>query len=126
MHGRAAHKELEVKLALAPASIPALRKTPHLRTLKMPPTHAGEVSVYFDTDKHKLRKSGFMLRVRRAGSRYTQTIKANGNSAMGSRGRRANRSRVFAAGREDARIETAMATAMKAYADFAKVKPFWR
>ena len=37
------------------------------------------MSVYFDTDKHKLRKKGLMLRVRRIGNRYIQTIKATGN-----------------------------------------------
>jgi triphosphatase len=51
-------------------------------------------------------------------------------SAMGIRDRRSNRSRVFAAGllagREDARIEPAMTAAINAYAELAKVKPFWR
>jgi inorganic triphosphatase YgiF len=40
------------------------------------------VSVYFDTGKHKLRKSGLMLRVRRIGKRYIQTIKATGKSGL--------------------------------------------
>ena len=51
-------------------------------------------------------------------------------SALGIRGRRSNRSRAFAAGlltgREDARIEPAMTAAKNAYADLAKVRPFWR
>jgi CHAD domain-containing protein len=51
-------------------------------------------------------------------------------AAMGSRGQSSNPSRVFAAGlltgREDARIETAMTTAIQAHSDFAKVRPFWR
>jgi triphosphatase len=45
------------------------------------------------------------------------------------RPRRSNPKRAFAAGlltgREDARIEAAMAAATQAYADLAKVKPFW-
>jgi triphosphatase len=45
------------------------------------PNHTTEVSVYFDTDKHKLRKRRVTLRVRRAGNHYTQTIKASGNLA---------------------------------------------
>jgi triphosphatase len=49
---------------------------------------------------------------------------------LGIRRRRSNRSRVFAAGlltgREDARIEVAMAAATQAYAVLAKLKPFWR
>jgi inorganic triphosphatase YgiF len=40
------------------------------------------VSVYFDTDKHKLQKKRLMLRVRRIGDRYIQTIKATRNSGL--------------------------------------------
>jgi CHAD domain-containing protein len=50
--------------------------------------------------------------------------------AMGARPRRSNPSRVFAAGlltgREDARLDAAMSAATDAYAELAKVKPFWR
>ena len=83
MHGTALapRKEREVKLELAPTSLPLLNKIPLLRRLKVTPKRAAEISVYFDTDKHKLRKKGLMLRVRRVGNRYTQTIKAAGNSA---------------------------------------------
>ena len=83
MHGTALapQKEREVKLELAPTSLPLLNKIPLLRRLKVTPKRAAEISVYFDTDKHKLRKKGLMLRVRRVGNRYTQTIKAAGNSA---------------------------------------------
>src|SRR4029077_702739 len=38
------------------------------------------ISVYFDTDKYKLRKNGLMLRVRRIGHRHVQTIKASSSS----------------------------------------------
>jgi triphosphatase len=51
-------------------------------------------------------------------------------AAMGVRRRRVNPSRVFAVGlltgREDARMDAAMTAATDAYADLAKVKPFWR
>jgi triphosphatase len=82
MHGTTpeSHKELEVKLELVPAGLPALKKIPHLRT-RTTPRRATEISVYFDTDNQKLRKKGLMLRVRRVGSRYFQTIKASGNLA---------------------------------------------
>jgi triphosphatase len=80
------HNEVEVKLALPPASISELKESPLLRTLKVVPKHPTEVSVYFDTDKHKLRKRGVMLRVRRVGNRFTQTIKASGNLAPFERG----------------------------------------
>ena len=55
---------IEVKLELPPANLAALKKVPPLRALKAP-RRATEVSVYFDTDKRKLRKNGLMLRVRR-------------------------------------------------------------
>ena len=50
-------------------------------------------------------------------------------ATMGLRHRRASRKRAFAAGllagREDARLDTAMAAAVQAYAELAKAKPFW-
>lgn len=50
-------------------------------------------------------------------------------AAIGIRPRRSNHKRAFAAGLltgcEDARIDAAMAAATQAYADLAKVKPFW-
>lgn len=86
MHGPAPNQELEVKLEIPPSSIGELKKSPLLRTLKGAPKDLTEVSVYFDTDKHKLRKSGVMLRVRRVGSHYIQTVKASGNLAPFQRG----------------------------------------
>src|ERR1700756_442020 len=84
MHGTSPvpHKELEVKLELAPASLQALKKVPLFRAAKAKPARSTEVTVYFDTDKHKLRQNGLMLRVRRLGRRYTQTIKATANSGV--------------------------------------------
>jgi len=82
MHGTApmSRKELEVKLELVPASLPALKNIPLFRTLTTT-RRVTEISVYFDTDNQKLRKNGLLLRVRRVGSRYFQTIKASGNLA---------------------------------------------
>src|SRR3981189_1220697 len=77
-----APKEIEVKLELPPASLSRFKKIPLLRGQKRRPKSATEVSVYFDTDTHKLRKKGMMLRVRRTGDRYIQTIKASGNSGL--------------------------------------------
>ena len=77
----APRKELKVKLDLAPDSLRALKKVPLLRAQNGAPKRRAEVSVCFDTDGHKLRKKGLMLRVRRVGGRYIQTIKANGHSA---------------------------------------------
>jgi triphosphatase len=51
-------------------------------------------------------------------------------AAVGIRRRQTNPNRVFAAGllngREDARTEAVMTAATEAYAELAKVKPFWR
>ena len=75
-------KEIEIKLELSPATLPRLKKIPLLRAPKGATRRSAEVSVYFDTDKHKLRKKGLMLRVRRIGNRYIQTIKATGKSGL--------------------------------------------
>jgi triphosphatase len=75
-------KELEIKLELAPASLPCLKRIPLIRALKARPRRTTEVSVYFDTGNQKLHKNGLLLRVRRVGNRYIQTIKANGNSGL--------------------------------------------
>ena len=69
-------KEIELKLEVPPASVPALGRIPSLRALVDHPDIATEISVYFDTDKHKLRRHGLTLRVRRTGDRRVQTIKA--------------------------------------------------
>jgi inorganic triphosphatase YgiF len=84
MHGTApvSHKEIEVKLELAPATLLTLKKIPLFQTIEATPKRASQVSVYFDTNKHKLRQKGLMLRVRREGRRYTQTIKSNTNSGL--------------------------------------------
>jgi inorganic triphosphatase YgiF len=76
----APRKELEVKLDLAPDSLRAFKKIPLLRAQNGTPRRRTEISVYFDTDDHTLRKKGLMLRVRRVGRRYIQTINANGHS----------------------------------------------
>jgi hypothetical protein len=51
-------------------------------------------------------------------------------SGKGVGNQRSTTYRAFAAGlltgKEDARIETAMAISAKAYADLGEVKPFWR
>jgi triphosphatase len=84
MHGTAPvpHQEMEVKLELAPASVRTLKTIPLFRTSKAMPKRADQVSVYFDTNKQTLRQKGLMLRVRRQGRRYLQTIKSNGNSGI--------------------------------------------
>src|SRR4029077_456064 len=69
----ASKKEVELKLELPPESLPSIKQVPLLKALKPSPSRAAEISVYFDTDKYKLRTNGFMLRVRRIGHRHVQT-----------------------------------------------------
>jgi triphosphatase len=82
MQGTAAapHQEVEVKLELLPAGLPALKTI--FQGSKATLKRANQVSVYFDTNKQKLRKKGLMLRVRREGRRYVQTIKSMGSSGV--------------------------------------------
>ena len=75
-----ANKEVELKLQLPARSLSKLRNSPLLRALKGTPTSTTQVSVYFDTDKRKLYKRKVMLRVRRIGDQYVQTIKAMTNA----------------------------------------------
>ena len=76
----ASQKEVELKLELPPASLPSIKQVPLLKALKPSPSRKAEISVYFDTDKCKLRKNWLMLRVRRIGRRHVQAIKASSSS----------------------------------------------
>src|SRR6516164_7418492 len=74
-------KEIEIKLAVSPNALARLKKVPLVRALKAPARSATEVSVYFDTEKRELRNHGVLLRVRRVGDRYVQTIRAASDSS---------------------------------------------
>src|SRR5262245_55058805 len=74
-------KELELKFEVEPTTLRRLNRIPVIKALSKRPKYATEASVYFDNDKHALRKKGLMLRVRRIGKRHVQTIKIAGNSA---------------------------------------------
>ncbi|MEG8024384.1 CYTH domain-containing protein [Sphingomonas aurantiaca] len=47
------------------------------------PKIVDQLSTYFDTPKQDLRAAGFTLRIRTAGGRHVQTIKAVGSAAAG-------------------------------------------
>ena len=74
--------ESEVKLELPPAAVPQFHKLPLIRGIEAPAKRTSEVSVYFDTDEQRLRRHGILLRVRRIGRRYVQTVKATRDSSM--------------------------------------------
>src|SRR5262249_13886450 len=76
-------REVELKLEVPAHSFYRLARSPLLRAARKKSTKpATLVSVYFDTDKLKLRNKGLSLRVRRIGRRHIQTIKQeSGESA---------------------------------------------
>ena len=76
-------REVQLKLEVPAPSVQRLVRSSLLQAArKKSAAQATLVSVYFDTDKWKLRNEGLSLRVRRMGRRYVQTIKAeSGESA---------------------------------------------
>src|SRR5215813_190803 len=76
-------REVELKLEVPAHSFYRLARSSLLRAARKKSSKpATLVSVYFDTDKLKLRDKGLSLRVRRIGRRHVQTIKReNGESA---------------------------------------------
>src|SRR5262249_28564085 len=77
-------EEIELKLALAPDLVGALRRDPLLSTqaLKRPVTRR-LFSVYYDTPELELSRAGMALRVRRVGKRFIQTLKVAGTVGGG-------------------------------------------
>jgi triphosphatase len=73
--------ETELKLELPSSEVAKLTKLASLRRAEAAKTER-EISIYFDTNKLTLRKNGVMLRVRRTGNHYVQTIKAAGNRLL--------------------------------------------
>ncbi len=68
----AAPKEVELKLELPPAAVPQFRELPLIRAIARSAKRSSQVSVYFDTDRQKLRRRGLLLRVRRIGDRVSK------------------------------------------------------
>ena len=75
-------REVELKLEVPAHSLYRLARSPLLQAARKKSSKATLVSVYFDTDKLRLRNKGLSLRVRRIGRRHIQTIKQeSGESA---------------------------------------------
>jgi len=71
-----APREIELKFEVPADALSHLGRSPLLKgAMKGSGKPASLVSVYFDTDKLKLRDNGLSLRVRRVGARRLQTIK---------------------------------------------------
>jgi triphosphatase len=74
-------RETELKLELPAKSLEHVGRNALLNTAPARPQTKKIVSVYFDTGKFKLRKSGFTLRVRRENRHRMQTVKQGGERA---------------------------------------------
>ncbi|GAA3569086.1 CYTH domain-containing protein [Marinobacter xestospongiae] len=76
-------QELEIKLTLSPATAEAAFQW----LSELPEAAAGEtkalINTYFDTPKAELNRQRAALRVRRAGDRYIQTLKTQGEFRAG-------------------------------------------
>ncbi|HTX23235.1 MAG TPA: CHAD domain-containing protein [Steroidobacteraceae bacterium] len=70
--------EVELKLSIPAAEADKVRRLQWLRELSGPARCQQLVTVYFDTSKFELRERGVAIRVRRAGRRRLQAIKALG------------------------------------------------
>jgi len=82
-------REIELKLDVPAHSLPLLTASSLLKgASKSEAKPVNLVSVYFDTDKLKLRQKGLSLRVRRVGRHHVQTIKQEngGDVALFARG----------------------------------------
>ena len=74
-------KEIELKLALAPAGPEALRRHPRLAGLEPRTTRLG--NTYFDTPDGRLEAERMALRLRHAEGRILQTLKTSGQGSGG-------------------------------------------
>jgi len=72
-------REVELKLDLDPSDIERLAGSAFFAGS----AEQAQESTYYDTESDTLRQAGLSLRVRRAGKRYVQTVKAAGAAAAG-------------------------------------------
>ena len=73
--------EVELKLTIAAALLPKVRKHPALAAVVHGRARtSNDVSTYYDTRSGELRKAGVALRVRRSGRRWLQTVKGAGDT----------------------------------------------
>ena len=76
--------EIELKLSVEPQDIETVIAHPSVVGRVVTPFTTKKLrSIYFDTHDRRLRRRKMSLRVRRSGRRYTQTLKAAGDSSGG-------------------------------------------
>jgi inorganic triphosphatase YgiF len=72
-----AHRETEIKLQIEPRYLPRLRRANWLKGLAAGRPNTQQLrATYFDTVDLKLRQAGLILRVRKEGRRFVQSVKA--------------------------------------------------
>jgi triphosphatase len=75
--------EIELKLRVRPEDFGRLSKAPPLAKANGAKTTRTLQTIYFDTHDRKLRQAGAVLRVRRQGKQFIQTVKTAGNGSAG-------------------------------------------
>jgi inorganic triphosphatase YgiF len=76
MPPQAAPTEIELTLRLQPADVQKLIEAPELQALRAGPARERQlVSTYFDTADLALKRARVVIRVRRIGRRFVQTVK---------------------------------------------------
>lgn len=76
-------KEVELKLALAPQALPALRAIPALASAPLDGTNGILLNTYFDTPGLELRARTIAVRMRKDGEQWIQTVKCAAASVGG-------------------------------------------
>ncbi|TFV42735.1 CYTH and CHAD domain-containing protein [Bradyrhizobium frederickii] len=74
--------ETELKFRVAPGKLSSLLRKSGLTGRRGDQTEQSLVSTYYDTNKHRLRRHGLTLRVRKIEDRYVQTVKAGGTGGV--------------------------------------------
>ena len=74
-------REIELKLSVRPDRLERVMRSPHLQGDGARRSIARALkNIYYDTPHLALRERGLVVRVREAGRRYIQTVKANGST----------------------------------------------
>ncbi|MCK1735862.1 CHAD domain-containing protein [Bradyrhizobium sp. 138] len=74
--------ETELKFRVAPRKLSSVLRSGGSSGRRRAPSEQSLVSTYYDTSKHKFRRHGLTLRVRKIEGRYVQTVKAGGTGGL--------------------------------------------
>lgn len=74
--------ETELKFRIAPRKLSSVLRSGGSSGRRYDQSEQSLVSTYYDTNKHKLRRHGLTLRVRKIEGHYVQTVKAGGTGGL--------------------------------------------